>query len=65
MKVQIKPKEIEKRHRIGSLYLGIQIICGKANGSLAADVLRNPRRRERYDFFLKNGFPEWYTSSTA
>jgi len=65
MKVLIKRKEIGKRRRIGLLYLGIQIMCGKANGRLAADVLRNPRRRERYDFFLKNGFPEWYTPSTA
>src|SRR6202035_4402114 len=30
--------------------------------SLVAGVLRNPQRRERYDFFNKNGFPNWLVS---
>jgi hypothetical protein len=33
--------------------------------SLVGDVLRNPHRRERYDFFLKNGFPEWSRASKS
>lgn len=27
--------------------------------SVAADILQEPERRERYDYFLRNGFPKW------
>jgi len=27
--------------------------------SVAADILQTPERRDRYDYFLRNGFPKW------
>jgi len=51
----------KKKHRTDLLYLG-RPHCYFSNGSLVGEVLRDSNRRQRYDFFLQNGFPEWSPS---
>ena len=51
----------KKKHRSDSLYLGTKYGFHISNSiSLVNQVLRDPIRRQRYDFFHKNGFPEWF-----